>query len=150
MTFKVFEKGSAPTPTVPAVTIQKRGLFSLNDAAYKMLDEPEYIAFLYDADEQLIALKPTTSTDLNGYPARRQSPAGKSGKSTGPVLIAGSMFTRFIDMDTSQARRWTPELRDGMLLIDRKTDGALVISNRNRGKQVTSPSEDYSSPEDGE
>lgn len=145
MAFKVFEKGSAPTPTVPTVTIQKRGLFSLNDAAYKLLDEPEYIAFLYDVDEQLIALKPTDSTDLNGYPARRQTPAGKSGKATGPVLIAGSMFTRFIDMDTSQARRWTPELRDGMLLIDRKTEGALVISNRNRRKQTADQSNDRSS-----
>lgn len=150
MAFKVFEKGSAPTPTVPTVTIQKRGLFSLNDAAYKMINEPEYIAFLYDADEQLIALKPTTATDLNGYPARRQTPPGKSGKSTGPVLIAGSMFTRFIDMDTSQARRWTPELRDGMLLIDRKTEGALVISNRNRRQQATNQSEDHSSPENAE
>ena len=150
MAFKVFEKGSAPTPTVPTVTIQKRGLFSLNDAAYKMLDEPEYIAFLHDDEERLIALKPTTPTDLNGYPVRRQTPAAKSGKSTGPVLIAGSMFTRFIGMDTSQARRWTPELRDGMLLIDPKTEGALVISNRNRRKQATNQSEDHSSPENAE
>ena len=27
MAFKVFEKGSAPAPSLPAVTIQKRGLF---------------------------------------------------------------------------------------------------------------------------
>lgn len=147
MAFKVFEKGSAPTSTVPTVTIQRRGLFSLNDAAYKLIDEPDYIAFLYDVDEKLIALKPTDSTDLNGYPARRQTPTGKSGKATGPVLIAGSMFTRFIEMDTSQARRWTPELRDGMLLIDRKTEGALVISNRNRRKQTTDQSNDH--PEKG-
>lgn len=137
MAFEVFEKGSAPTTSVPTVTIQKRGLFSLNDAAYKLLGEPDYVAFLYDADEQLIALKPTAETDLNGYPARRQSPAGRGKKSSGPVLLAGSMFTRFIDMDTSEARRWTPELRDGMLIVDRKTEGALVISNRNRGKKQT-------------
>ena len=136
MAFEVFEKGSAPVPTVPAVTIQKRGLFSLNDAAYRMIGEPEYIAFLYDADAQLIALKPTEPTDLNGYPARRQAPATKSKRASGPVLVAGSMFTRFIKMDTSEARRWTPELRDGMLIIDRKVEGALVISNRNRSKQV--------------
>lgn len=136
MAFEVFDKGSAPTKSVPAVTIQKRGLFSLNDAAYKLLGEPEYIAFLYDSEEKLIALKPTEETDLNGYPARRQTPAGGSKKASGPVLVAGSMFTRFIDMDTSKARRWTPELRDGMLIIDRKTEGALVISNRNRAKHA--------------
>lgn len=134
MAFEVFEKGSAPTTSVPTVTIQKRGLFSLNDAAYKLLGEPDHVAFLYDADEQLIALKPTEETDLNGYPARRQTPANRGKKSSGPVLLAGSMFTRFIGMDTSEARRWTPELRDGMLIVDRKTEGALVISNRNRSK----------------
>ncbi len=140
--FKVFEKGSAPTPSVPAVTIQKRGLFSLNDAAYKLLGEPEFITFLYDADERLIALRATDSSDLNGYPARRQSPANKSKKSSGPILIAGSMFTRFIGMDTSEARRWTPELRDGMLVIDRKIEGTAVISNRNRARQFPTATPD--------
>lgn len=137
MAFKVFEKGSAPISTVPAVTIQKRGLFSLNDAAYKMLGEPEFVNFLWDADDKLIALQSTDEKDLNGYPARRQN----SSKSTGPVLLAGSMFTRFIDLDTSQARRWTPEFKDGALVIDLKTEGALVISNRDRGHSKDQSSE---------
>lgn len=137
MAFKVFEKGSAPISTVPAVTIQKRGLFSLNDAAYKMLGEPEFVNFLWDADDKLIALQSTDEKDLNGYPARRQN----SSKRTGPVLLAGSMFTRFIDLDTSQARRWTPEFKDGALVIDLKTEGALVISNRDRGHSKDQSSE---------
>jgi len=49
MAFELFEKGSAPAPTVPSVTIQKKGLFSLNEAAQKLLDAPEAIQFLWDA-----------------------------------------------------------------------------------------------------
>ena len=141
MAFKVVEKGSAPAPSLPAVTIQKRGLFSLNDAAYRMLGQPEYVTFLYDEEEKLIALQTADSKDLNAYPARRQKSTTERGNSSGPVLIAGTMFTRFIDLDTSQARRWTPEMRDGMLLIDLKTEGALVISNRNRRKNAEAHAE---------
>lgn len=137
MGFKVFEKGSAPVSTVPAVTIQKRGLFSLNDAAYRLLGEPEGIQFLWDAEERLIALKPTSKEDLNSYPARRQS----SSKDTGPVLIAGTMLTRYIGLDTTQAKRWTPVMRDGLLIVDLKQEGALVISNRDRRRVQTDGAE---------
>lgn len=132
MGFAVFEKGSAPVSTVPAVTIQKRGLFSLNDASYKLLGEPETIQFLWDADEKLIALKPSARDDLNGYPARRQS----STKGHGPVLVAGSMFCKFIGLDTTHAKRWTPRKQDELLIIDLKEPGALVISNRERGAKA--------------
>lgn len=133
MGFEVFEKGSAPVSTVPAVTIQKRGLFSLNDAAYRLIGAPEAVQFLWDEDERLIALKPVPKDDLNGYPARRQN----STKGTGPVLVAGAMFTRHIDLDTTHAKRWTPAIQDGLLIVDLKQDGALVISNRDRRKTST-------------
>lgn len=44
------------------------------------------------------------------------------------------MFTKYIDLDTSQARRWSPKLSDGMLILDLKDEGALVVSNRNRSR----------------
>lgn len=135
MGFEVFEKGSAPVSSVPSVTIQKRGLFSLNDAAYRLIGEPTFIEFLWDPKERLIALRPTDESNLNGYPARRQN----SRKGTGPVLIAGTMFSKFIEIDTTSARRWTPTKQDSMLVIDLKEEGNLVISNRNRAK----PSEAY-------
>lgn len=132
MGFKVFSKGSAPVPTVPAVTVQKKGLFSLNDAAYKLMGEPEAVHFLWDSDNSLIALKGVEVDDLNGYPVRRQNT--KTGR--GPVLVSGSMFARYIGLDTSQAKRWTPKVEDDMLIVDLKQEGALVISNRNRGKSA--------------
>lgn len=136
MSFKVFEKGSAPVATVPAVTIQKRGLVSLNDAAYRMLEEPDAITFLWDEDERLIGMRKASENDLNGYPTRRQA----SKKGNGPVLIAGSTFMKYVGVSTECARRWTPQMQDDMLVIDLKVEGALVISNRNR-KKFESPSD---------
>lgn len=135
MGFEVFEKGSAPMPSVPSVTIQKKGLFSLNEAAQKLLNNPEAIQFLWDAERKVIGLRPVQVTEPNAYPARRQNTAaGKRGR--GPVLVAGTMFTKFIGMDTSVARRWVPKVEDGMLIIDLNEPGQTVIANRNRSKQA--------------
>lgn len=130
MGFEVFQKGSAPISTVPAVTIQKRGLFSINDAAFKMLGEPEMVTFLWDSEARKIGISPSDASDLNSYPARRQNQA----TNRGPVLVAGTMFTKFIELDTSVARRWTPQMDGPIMVIDLNVEGTLVIANRNRSK----------------
>lgn len=130
MTFTVFEKGSAPAPTIPTVTIQKRGMFSLNDAAFRLIGEPEGVQFLWDADARLIAIQGVPLETPNAYPARRQGP-GKD-KKRGIVLIAGTMFTKFIDIDTSVAKRWVPRVEDGMLIVDLNEPSQTVASTRRR------------------
>lgn len=135
MAFETFEKGSAPVATVPTVTIQKRGLFSINEAAYRLISAPEGIKFLWDAERKVVGLQPAELTDPNAYPARRMN-AKKSSKTPNrsPVLVAGTLFAKFIGIDTSVARRWTPKLEDGMLTIDLNEPGQTVIANRNRSK----------------
>jgi len=50
MAFEVFDKRQAPLGKAPAVTIQRRGLMSLNRAAYNMINEPSTVELLYDRD----------------------------------------------------------------------------------------------------
>lgn len=136
MAFKVFEKGSAPVPSVPSVTIQKKGLFSLNDAAVRLLDDPEAVQFLWDEDRRVIGLQAVPLATPNAYPARRQGAAkGNKQPNRGPVLVAGTMFTKFIELDTSQAKRWIPRMEGDVLIIDLNEPGQPVTSNRNRNKQ---------------
>lgn len=128
MGFEVFEKGSAPVSTVPAATIQKRGLISLNRAAHALIDSPEAVELLWDADRNMIGIRPASLENPNAYPARPQSPSSRKG----PVLIAGSLFTRHIGLDTSEARRWVPTVENGILVIDLNTPGTRATSNRAR------------------
>lgn len=130
MGFEVYQKGSAPVSTVPTATIQKRGLISLNLAAFDLIEQSEGVELLYDSERKLIALRPAPLTNPNAYPARWQGK--KVGK--GPVLIAGSLFTRHIGLDTSEARRWSPRIQDGLLVIDLNEPGQRVVANRNRKK----------------
>lgn len=135
MGFELFQKGSAPVATVPSVTIQKRGLFSLNDAAAQLLGDPEAVQFLWDAQKRLIALRAARLDEPNAYPLREQNPTKRrpDGK-RGARLAAGTLFTKFIGLDTTIARRWIPRIEDSMLVIDLNEEGALVVGNRNRSR----------------
>lgn len=126
MAFKVFEKGSAPVATVPSVTIQKRGLISLNRAAFNLIGAPGAVELLWDEERRVIGLRPAPIEKPNAYPARPQS----SKTDRGPVMIAGSLFTRFIHLDTSDAHRWVPTVENEVLCIDLNTPGQTVRSNR--------------------
>ena len=141
MPFEVFQKGSAPIPTVPSLTIQKRGLLSLNRAALKLMGDPVAVELLWDADRQVIGLRPVALESPNAYPVRPQS----AGSDRGPVLVAGNLFTRFIGIDTSEARRWVPSLEGDILCVDISSPGQRVTSNRSRRTGDVSPSPSSSS-----
>lgn len=126
MGFEVFEKKSAPLAKVPSVTIQRRGLISLNRAAYALIDNPEAVVLLWDQERRVIGLKPAPIEDQNAYPARPQTP--KSDK--GPVMVAGSLFTQYYKIDTAESYRWVPTVVDGILCIDISKPGQKVTSNR--------------------
>ncbi len=132
MGFQVYEKGSAPVSTVPSVTIQKRGLISVNKAAYDALGAPEGVELLWDPDRRAIALRPAELTNQNAYPLRAQG----SHSEKGPWLVAGTLFTQYIGLDTSQAFRWTPAVEDGLLVVDVSKPGNKVSSPRGRAKEA--------------
>jgi hypothetical protein len=128
MGFEVFQKSSAPVSKVPTVTLQKRGLLSMNRAAHHLIGDAEFVELLWDADERVIGIRPAAPENPNAYPARPQSAtAGK-----GPILIAGSIFTRHYDIDTTESRRWVVEALDGILCVDLNKEFQVATSNSGR------------------
>lgn len=130
MGFEVFEKRMAPLGKAPSVTIQKRGLFSLNRAAHALIGEATTVELLYDREERVIGLRPVREDAPHAYVLRPQS----STKNTGPLLLAGTAFTTFYHIDTTVTRRWTPTVKDGILCIDLKEPGVEIIGNRRSRK----------------
>jgi len=130
MAFKVFEKSSAPLAKVPTVTIQKRGLISLNRSAHALIGSADAVEFLFDADRQVVGLRPVPEESPNAYPVRAQT----SKNSSGPLLIAGTAFTKYHQIDTTEARRWVPTVEDGILCIDLNAESQRVVSNRERAR----------------
>lgn len=137
MAFEVFQKGSAPLPKVPSVTIQKRGLLSLNRAAYALIGSPNAVELLWDPDQRVIGIRPSDEANPNAYPARPQSKAGK-----GPILVAGSMFTQYYEIDTAQSLRYVPVEQGGILCIDLTHPGQPVNNNRSGGNRTAPVAQD--------
>jgi len=83
----------------PMFTLQRRGLISLNHAAFKALGEPASVALLYDADEGIIALRKVTRSYANGYQVRKQ-------QNSQSYLVAATAFTTFNKIPTEAPRRF--------------------------------------------
>lgn len=81
---------------------------------------------------RVIGLRPAHPENPNAYPARQQ--ATKTGR--GPALVAGTLFTQHIDLDTSVAYRWVPTVEDDILCIDISEPGKRATSNRSRAREV--------------
>jgi hypothetical protein len=53
-------------------TLQARGLISFNQAAFAALGEPEAVVLLYDAAENIVAMRNVPETRENAYTVRMQ------------------------------------------------------------------------------
>lgn len=80
-------------------TLQRRGLISLNHAAFQALGEPPAVALLYDASEGIVGLRKVDSTYPNGYQVRKQA-------NSRSYLVGARGFTSFNKIDAEVPRRF--------------------------------------------
>lgn len=106
-------KDVAQSKAEPHVTIQRRGLISLNAAAYRALGKPTAVEMLYNADERIVGLRAVDPHAGHSYLVR---PSSRSGSA--PYLISATAFTRYYEIDTSTAVRRVAYSRGDMLCID--------------------------------
>ena len=125
MGFEVFDKRMAPLAKAPSVTIQKKGIFSINRSAHQLIGAPDTVELLFDRDAGIIAMRP--SEEPHAYAVRPQTNSG-----TGQVILSASAFTQYYEIDTEVSRRYKPYQQDGMLCIDLRGPSAEVVGNRTK------------------
>lgn len=113
--FEVFTGRSVPVVKEPRVSLQSRGNFSFNQAAYEAIGSPETIEFLYDPGEKIIGLRAVDPAVPHAYPVRKQANASS-------YVLAGRAFclTYGLPVDDGFTRRWVPTVEDGILIVDTK------------------------------
>lgn len=116
-----FTRRSAPIVVQPFVSVQRKGIISLNRAAFEALGAPEAVELLFDRSECLMGMRPTEPKTASAYPVRKQ---------TSNWVVAGIAFANFYGIDTSVARRYPAQLKDGVLTVDLKQQGAEVPDAR--------------------
>lgn len=125
MAFEVFDKRMAPLAKAPSVTLQKRGIFSINQTAHKLIDAAQTVELLFDKDNKIIALRP--SGEPHAYSLRPQS-----SRDSGQMILSATAFTQFYGIDTSVSRRYKPYEEDGMLCIALEGPSTVVRGNRSK------------------
>ena len=58
-TLERFTGSHAPANKTPSVTIQKRGILSLNREAYDLLKRPQAVHLYFSPDEQTLGIAPS-------------------------------------------------------------------------------------------
>lgn len=135
MAFEVFDKRNASLRKAPSVTIQRRGIISVNRAAFQLMGSPECVELMYDRSNEVVGLRGSGSDVPHSYSVR----AATRNASTGPVMVAGSAFTKFYDIDTSVSRRFAARMDDGVLCVDLDR-GTEIVGNRSRRRDVSEDS----------
>ena len=105
-----FEGKGSPVSAEPVVSIQKRGMVSINEAAVQMMGSPEEVELMFDPERKLFALHPAPQSP-HAYHLRKS----KSGTQR---MLSATAFMKLYNIDMSYARRYTPFMEEGMLCID--------------------------------
>ena len=136
MPFEVFNKRMTPLAKAPSVTIQKRGVISLNKAAHDLVDNAETVELLYDRDRQVMALRATDDSSPHAYAVRNGSKRGP-----GQAIVSATAFTAHYGIDATATRRWKPFMEDGMLCVDLTEEGTVITGNRAKTMALADPAE---------
>jgi hypothetical protein len=131
--FVVFQKRMVRLDQKPFVTIQKTGIFSLNQTAVQALGQPAAVELLYDYEERVVGLR---SVEPNTEHAFAVTPVSKGSNN---FIVSGKSFVRHIGLDTSNAVRRTAYLEDAILCIDLKDEGAVVTGGRASASSSETP-----------
>lgn len=126
MGFETFDKRSATASKHPYVTIQRRGPFSFNRAAYELMGNPEAVEILYDRDTERVAFLPVSAERPRAFPVRAQ------GKNAATRMVSGQAFANHYGLDTSVARRYAVTMEGDMLVLDLRGESTDATGPRTK------------------
>ena len=110
--FEVFEGKRRQAAHEPLVTLQARGSFSFNEAAYDAMGRPKRLLLLFDPDQRIVGFQPTEEDVPYAYPVHKQ-PNGRTFQTGG-----GAAFCHHYEIPTGQSRRFAGKMYDEILGID--------------------------------
>lgn len=123
--FEIFRRDLAGSRIEPLVTIQRRGMISLNAAAYQALGSPVAVELLFNAAKRVVGLRAVDPHVNHSYILRSSTRSG-----SGSFVISATAFTRYYEIDTSTALRRVGYLDDDMLCIELDSDAAPAAGRR--------------------
>ncbi len=109
-----FSRGTTVVADAPYVSIQKKGIFSLNRGARALLGDPEeplHVRLRFDRTRQVIGIAIADPDAPNAYPVRAQRSHGAT------WIIAGTAFCKKFGIPIGETRRYRARSISGPILI---------------------------------
>lgn len=133
MAWEVFDKRHAPMKGTPSVTVQRRGILSINGPAHALINKAQVVELLFDPARGVMGLKPADPSPRT-YELRNPS-------KTGQTLLSAVAFMDAYEIDTSVSRRYDPFVEEGMLCINLSGPSSEIHGNRSkaRGERSSTP-----------
>ncbi|MHA3701558.1 hypothetical protein ACXR2U_05195 [Jatrophihabitans sp. YIM 134969] len=125
--FQIFVNRAVPMTSQPFVTVQKRGMLSINVPAYQLLGSPATVELMYDPVRRIVGVRAVDSAADHAYPVR-----SLSGREDGPFVVSATAFLKHFGITQPVSRRWVATVSDGVLQVDLRVEGTPVSSNRSR------------------
>ena len=102
----------------PVVSIQKRGTFGFNRAAWEALGKPDAVSLMYNRQAHAIGFRAAPEDDPRSYPVRMQA-RGSS------YQTAGKAFLQAYGLHVPEhSRRYKADMRKGILVVDLGQDNS--------------------------
>lgn len=136
MAFEVFDKRSSPMKGAPSVTVQRRGIVSINGPAHQLIEGARVVELLFDKDRRVMAIRPAEPSPRT-YEMRKPSKSGQT-------LVSAIAFMEAYDIDTTVSRRYEPFEEDGMLCIDFNGPSIEIQGNRTKKHDAEASTEQLS------
>jgi hypothetical protein len=124
--FEVYERQRVAPSSEPVITIQKKGIFRLNRAAYDAVGGPEAVELLYNRDKRLIAMRKAKPGLPRAFALLTRSTHGDS------WYISGRGFLRFYGIEVTRSVRRQARVENGMLVIDLNDPGVAATAGRQK------------------
>ena len=129
--WEVFDRKAKPLVSQPLVTLQASGTFSMNEASYDALGQPDQVELLYDREEKIIGFRAATEKSPHSYPIKPQ----QNGRT---FQTGGRAFCSHYGIEIGKARRFAGEMIEGVLAIDLKGEaldaGRKAYTKRSESK----------------
>ena len=91
-----------------AVRMTREGWLKIRFDLYDKLNSPARFTFLFDEENQVIALKPSEGNDWLGYKAQLRD---------GRIYVSCAAFCKHHNIDMSLNRELNAKIKNGMLII---------------------------------
>jgi hypothetical protein len=111
--WELFEKIPAGrTARSMRVSLNQRGIFSLNKKVFAELDQPEAVELYFDKINKLIGIKPSKLDSKYSYPVKQ------AGAANSWVVRASAFLTYYNIKITGTMMFPSPTMEDGMVVLD--------------------------------